>query len=99
MDRVAASAVLQLLFDDPVQSGADLFDVHPIDQRLLLLDAVHHAFQDVGRIEDWRERARREILERPYELEDVIHGSVYPADLVELPIPEGVRGDIGALEW
>ena len=40
--------------------------------------------------------ARREVLERRDELEDVVHHAVHAADVVDLPIPEGVGGDVGA---
>ena len=59
---------LQLLLDHPVQSATDPVDVNPPVSAFFCLMLVHHAFQDVGRIEARRERARREILERRHEL-------------------------------
>src|SRR3984957_14193955 len=92
------AALLELLFDHPVQIAADSLDIQTLDQRLLLLDTVHRAFQDVSRVEAGRERAWRKVLERRHELEDLLHHPVGRADVVELPVPEGVGGEVGSLK-
>ena len=64
------STLLELLFDHPVHAAANPVHIQPLDQRFLLLDVVHRAFQDVRRIEAWREGTRREVFEGRHELED-----------------------------
>ncbi len=77
-----------------------IFLVEHRERRLQLplgLDLVQRLFHDVGGVERRREGARREILERRRELEDLVHHPVGGPDVVELPIPEGVGRDVRPL--
>jgi len=48
---------------------------------------------EAGRLVAWRK-----LLEGHHEGADVVHGAIDLPDVVELPVPEGVGRDVGALE-
>ncbi len=64
----------------------------------VVLDLIELLFKDRGRYETRWERPRRKILEGHDEGADVVHRAVDLPDMVELPVPECVRGDVGPLE-
>src|SRR5580698_11414623 len=79
-NRLFGSALLKLLFDHPVKSGANPVEVQSLFQPLVFLEAVERTFHDVRGVEAGRERARRELLECRHELEHFIHHSVSAPD-------------------
>ena len=84
--------------DHSLKPAPNAVEVEPFRQRFLLLQSIHCAFQDVRRIEARWERTRREVLEGRHELEDFIHHSVSSADVVEVPVPVRVGGDVRPLK-
>jgi hypothetical protein len=77
--------LLDLLVDHPVQPAPDPLEIQSLGQRLPLLHGVQSGFHDVCRVEARREGTRRKFLEGRDELE---HLDL--ADVVQVPIPEGV---------
>ena len=67
-------------------------------QLLLGFDHTQRVFHDIGRVEARWDGARRVVLERRGELEDVVHHAVHASYVVDLPIPEGVGRDVRTLE-
>src|SRR6185369_14199721 len=88
--------LLQLLIDHLLYARADPVDASGALSGVgtAVLDVVQRLLHDVCRHETGRERARRKLLERQRELEDVVHRAVYLPDMIDLPVPEGVRRDV-----
>src|SRR5262245_58950971 len=93
-----AAAAIELPLDHLVDRTAYPFGTYSFGQFLPVLDAVELAFQDRGRIETRRERAWREVLETRRELEDLVDHPLHVLNVVHLPIPERVGGNVGAFE-
>ena len=64
-------------------------------QLLLGFDDAERISHDIRRVKARRGGARWIVLERRGELEDVVHHAVHASHVVDLPIPESIRRNVG----
>ena len=64
-------------------------------QLLLGFNDAERISHDIRRVKARRAGARRVVLERRGELEDVVHHAVHASHVVNLPIPESIGRNVG----